>query len=130
MAPLWKSRKCVRETRKILGREDIEVFPFPVRVPVLNGHSEALVLRFHEQVSLNLASEALCEAPMIRLYPGNEYPNIHDVSGSDNVHVCGVHTDSEDPYVLYAWVAADNLRVGSALNAVVIAECMHERGVV
>lgn len=63
------------------------VFRFAVRVPVLNGHSEALVLRFHEQVDLNLACEALCKAPMIRFYPGNEYPNIHDVSGSHYVHV-------------------------------------------
>lgn len=125
-----EEQKMRQETRKILGREDIEVFPFAVRVPVLNGHSEALVLRFHEQVSSNLASEALCKARMIRFYPGNEYPNIHDVSGSDYVHVGRVHTDPEDPYVLYAWVAADNLRVGAALNAVEIAEYMYERGVV
>jgi aspartate-semialdehyde dehydrogenase len=125
-----EEQKMRLETRKILEREDIEVFPFAVRVPVLNGHSEALVLRFRERVDLSLACEALAKAPMVRFYPGNEYPTIHDVSGSDHVHVGRVHTDAEDPYVLYAWVAADNLRVGAALNAVEIAECLIERGVV
>jgi aspartate-semialdehyde dehydrogenase len=125
-----EEQKMRQETRKILGREDIEVFAFAVRVPVLNGHSEALILRFHKPVDLTLACEALSAAPMMRFYPGNTYPCIHDVSGSDPVHVGRVHTDPEDPHVLYAWVAADNLRVGAALNAVEIAECVHEKGIV
>ena len=53
-----------------------------------------------------------------------------DGSGSDHVHVGRVHMDSEDPYVSCARVAADNLRVGAALDAVEIAECMYERGIV
>jgi aspartate-semialdehyde dehydrogenase len=53
-----------------------------------------------------------------------------DVSGSDYVHVDRVHMDSEDPYVFCPWVAADNLRVGAALDAVEIPECMYKRGIV
>ena len=66
----------------------------------------------------------------IRFHPGSEHPNIQDVSGSDHVPVGRVHMDSEDPYVCYAWVAAGNLRLGAAPNAVEIAERMYERGIV
>jgi aspartate-semialdehyde dehydrogenase len=125
-----EEQKMRQETRKILGRDDIQVFPVAVRVPVFNGHSEALILRFKQRVDLDLACDSLAKANMIKYYPDHTYPNIHDVSGSDHVHVGRVHPDPEDPFVLYAWVAADNLRVGAALNAVEIAECAYARGVV
>ena len=125
-----EEQKMRQETRKILGRDDIQVFPFAARVPVLNGHSEALILRFRQKVNVNMACDSLARENMIKYYPGHSYPDIHEVSGSDPVHVGRVHADPEDPFVLYAWVAADNLRVGAALNAVGIAECVYARGVV
>jgi aspartate-semialdehyde dehydrogenase len=123
-----EEQKMRQETRKILGRNDIQVFPFAVRVPVVNGHSEALVLRFERQVILEEALAALQSTAMLKLYRGQSYPDIRLVSGSDEVHVGRVHLDPDDPFVLYAWVAADNVRVGAALNAVDVAEAAHGLG--
>jgi aspartate-semialdehyde dehydrogenase len=125
-----EEQKMRQETRKILGRDDIQVFPFAARVPVFNGHSEVLILRFRRKVDIDLACDSLAKATMIKYYSGQGYPHIHEVSGTDHVHVGRLHTDPEDPLVLYAWVAADNLRVGAALNAVEIAECVCARGLV
>lgn len=125
-----EEQKMRQETRKILDRPSLQIFPFSVRVPVFNGHSEALVLRFKRKVKLDLACDALNNTRMLRYYGENAYPSIHDVSGSDFVHVGRVHTDPDDPFVLYAWIAADNLRVGAALNAVEIAEVAYAQGVV
>jgi aspartate-semialdehyde dehydrogenase len=117
-----EEQKMRQETRKILGRDDIQVFPFAVRVPVVNGHSEALVLRFGREVILEDALAALESTTMLKVYRDQTYPDIRLVSGSNDVHVGRVHLDPDDPFVLYAWVAADNIRVGAALNAVDIAE--------
>src|SRR5204863_7131134 len=57
--------KMVRETRKIMGDDSIEVSPTTVRVPVRIGHSEAINLEFHGPITVEQAREALARAPGI-----------------------------------------------------------------
>jgi len=47
-----------------------------------------------------------------------------------DVYVGRVRNDPSHPYGLQLWVAADNVRKGAALNAVQIAELLHERGMI
>src|SRR5262245_52854286 len=51
--------KMVRETRKIMGDDSIEVSPTTVRVPVRIGHSEAVNIEFHNPISADQARAAL-----------------------------------------------------------------------
>src|SRR5260221_676504 len=47
--------KMVRETKKIMGDDTIEVSPTTVRVPVRIGHSEAINLEFHNPITVEEA---------------------------------------------------------------------------
>ncbi len=118
--------KMVRETRKIFGDESIGVSPTTVRVPVVNGHSEAIHVQFHRPMTADEAKRLLRGAPGVELMDGPYVPGGHPqpltASGSDAVFVGRVRDDLAVPGAINLWVVSDNLRKGAALNAVQIAE--------
>jgi aspartate-semialdehyde dehydrogenase len=118
--------KIVQETRKILGDNAIGVSPTTVRVPVLNGHSEAIHVQFHRPMHADEAKRLLRDAPGVTLVDGAYAPGKHPqpihVSGTDAVSVGRVRDDLAVPGALNLFVVGDNLRKGAALNAVQIAE--------
>jgi aspartate-semialdehyde dehydrogenase len=123
--------KMVRETRKIMGDETIQVSPTTVRVPVRIGHSEAVNLEFERPVTPEQAREVLRRAPGIVLMDDpakGEVPLPLHVEGRDEVFVGRVRRDPTVANGLNLWVVADNLRKGAATNAVQIAEVLVERG--
>src|SRR2546425_2239764 len=64
--------KMVRETRKIMGDETIQVSPTTARVPVRIGHCEAVNLEFHQPITVEEARQALRCAPGIVLLDSSE----------------------------------------------------------
>ena len=123
--------KLVQETRKILGDDTIQITATAVRVPVDNGHSEAVNVEFHTPLSVEQAREILKRAPGVVVQDdpaANVYPLPLAVSGTDEVYVGRLRQDRSVPFGLNLWVVADNLRKGAALNAVQIAEKMIEMG--
>jgi aspartate-semialdehyde dehydrogenase len=123
--------KMVRETRKIMGDETIQVSPTTARVPVRIGHSEAVNVEFHNPITVEQAREALRKAPGIILvddYVKGEVPLALSAEGKDETFVGRVRRDPTVPHGLNLWVVADNLRKGAATNAVQIAEVLVQRG--
>ena len=123
--------KMVRETKKIMGDDTIEVSPTTARVPVRVGHSEAINLEFERPVTVEQARAALRQAPGVVLvddYAKGEVPLALAAEGRDEVFVGRVRRDPTVPCGLNLWVVADNLRKGAATNAVQIAEVLVRRG--
>jgi aspartate-semialdehyde dehydrogenase len=123
--------KMVRETRKIMGDDSIQVSPTTARVPVRHGHSEAVNIEFHKPITAEQAREALRKAPGIVLvddYAKGQVPLALNSTGRDEVYVGRVRRDPTVPHGLNIWVVADNLRKGAATNAVQIAEVLVQRG--
>jgi aspartate-semialdehyde dehydrogenase len=123
--------KMVRETRKIMGDDTIQVSPTTARVPVRIGHSEAVNLEFERPVTVEQARAALGQAPGIVLVDDlarGEVPMPLDCEGRDEVFVGRVRKDPTIVNGLNLWVVADNLRKGAATNAVQIAEVLVQRG--
>jgi aspartate-semialdehyde dehydrogenase len=123
--------KMVRETRKIMGDDGIQVSPTTARVPVRIGHSEAVNVEFHSPITVEQAREALRRAPGIVLaddYVRGEVPLALQCAGRDEVFVGRIRRDPTVPHGLNLWVVADNLRKGAATNAVQIAEVLVQRG--
>ena len=118
--------KMVHETRKILGDQSIGVTPTCVRVPVVNGHSEAVHVQFHRPMMAAEAKALLRNAPGVVLmdepYAPGKHPQPCHASGTDPVYVGRVRDDLAVPGALNMWIVSDNLRKGAALNAVQIAE--------
>jgi aspartate-semialdehyde dehydrogenase len=122
--------KMIRETRKIMGDDSIQVSPTTARVPVRVGHSEAINLEFHQPITPEQAREALRRAPGIVVmddYGKGEVPLALEAAGRDEVFVGRIRRDPTVPHGLNLWVVADNLRKGAATNAVQIAELLARR---
>ncbi len=125
-----EERKLINETRKILEDPDIRISATCVRVPVFNGHSEAVNVQTREDLSPERARELLESAPGVRVLDdpaGALYPLAIDASGNDEVFVGRIRRDPGHDRALDLWVVADNLRKGAATNAVQIAELLHQQ---
>jgi aspartate-semialdehyde dehydrogenase len=120
--------KVVWETRKILEDEHIAVSATAVRVPVFYGHSEAVQLETREKIDLATVRALLAQAPGVELVDepvAGAYPTpVTHAAGKDPVYVGRLREDLSHPRGLVLWVVADNIRIGAALNAVQIAECL------
>jgi aspartate-semialdehyde dehydrogenase len=126
-----EERKCMRETRKILGREDIGVSATCVRVPVYTGHSVSANVQTSEPLSPEECRELLAEAPGVLVVddPANGlYPTPLDAAGRDEVLVGRIRRDPSHDRCLNLWIVGDNLRKGAATNAVQVAELLSVRG--
>ncbi|MEU0336395.1 aspartate-semialdehyde dehydrogenase [Streptomyces sp. NPDC006193] len=113
------------ETRRILGLPALPVAVTCVRVPVLTTHSLTVHARFQREVHVDGAREILATAPGVVLCDdpaAGEFPTPADVVGTDPTWVGRVRRALDDPAALELFVCGDNLRKGSALNSVQIAE--------
>jgi aspartate-semialdehyde dehydrogenase len=126
-----EERKCMRETRKILDREDLGVSATCVRVPVYTGHSISANVQTRDALSPDECRELLIGAPGISVIddPANGlYPTALDAAGRDDVLVGRIRRDPSHARCLNLWIVGDNLRKGAATNAVQVAELLNVRG--
>ena len=119
------------ETRKILGRPDLQLSATAVRVPVRIGHSEAVSVEFARDVSPDEAREVLRRQIGVRIVDdpaAGAYPTPLAAAGQDDVLVGRIRQDPDRADTLHLFVVADNLRKGAATNAVQIAEALWQNG--
>jgi aspartate-semialdehyde dehydrogenase len=122
--------KMRRETHKILGDPSIRVSSTCVRVPVFNGHSEALHVEFVRPLSPEQARKILAKAPGVRLVDDVAkavFPTPLQCSGEYETLVGRIRRDDSVENGLALFVAGDNIWKGAALNAIQIAEFLVKR---
>ena len=119
--------KLVWETHKILDPR-IFVQATCVRVPVFNGHSEAVFFKVSKNTSRNAIIELLDKAEGIKVIDNPEqleYPTpVEHANDSEEVFVGRIRVQelASETWVSL-WIVADNVYgKGAALNAVQIAE--------
>ncbi|HEU0024293.1 MAG TPA: aspartate-semialdehyde dehydrogenase [Thermoleophilaceae bacterium] len=125
-----EERKCMRETSKILGRDDIGVSATCARVPVFTGHSVSANVQTRKPLSPEECRELLSAAPGVLVIddPADGlYPTALDVAGRDEVLVGRIRRDPSHERCLNLWIVGNNLRKGAATNAVQIAELLRVR---
>ena len=126
-----EERKCMRETRKILGSEDIGVSATCARVPVFTGHAVSANVQTREPLSPEDCRDVLAGAPGLTVIddPANGlYPTSLDAAGRDDILVGRIRRDPSHERCLNLWIVGNNLRKGAATNAVQVAELLHVRG--
>jgi aspartate-semialdehyde dehydrogenase len=124
--------KMWNETQKMIDPA-IALTVTCVRVPVMVGHSEAVNLEFHEPLDEDEAREILREAPGLIVIDKRDdkgYVTPKEAQGEFPVFVSRIRKDPTIENGLSLWVVADNLRKGAALNAVQIAQLLHDRGLI
>ncbi|QYR19722.1 aspartate-semialdehyde dehydrogenase [Paenibacillus sp. sptzw28] len=117
--------KMVRETKKIMGDESIDVTATCVRIPVVYGHSESVYVELKNDYDLEEVKKLLEEAPGIVVVDdpaGQQYPLATDAAGKPDVFVGRLRRDLGSSRGLNMWIVSDNLLKGAAWNAVQIAE--------
>jgi aspartate-semialdehyde dehydrogenase len=126
-----EERKCMAETSKILGRDDIGVSATCARVPVFTGHSVSANVQTSDPLSPEECRELLAGAPGLTVIddPANGlYPTALDAAGRDDVLVGRIRRDPSHERCLNLWIVGNNLRKGAATNAVQVAELLNVRG--
>ena len=127
-----EEQKMWNETHKMLDPA-IKLTVTCVRVPVMVGHSEAVNIEFHEPLDEDEARDILRESQgiiVIDQHNDTGYMTPKEAQGEFPVFVSRIRNDPTVENGLNMWVVADNLRKGAALNAVQIAELLHERGLI
>jgi len=123
--------KMLNEGRKIMGLDHLRVTCTCVRVPIFRAHSISISAEFERPVTVEAAREA------IRAFEGTElvdnpekleYPMPLDYSERVPCGVGRIREDCVFDNGLALWVTGDQLWKGAALNAIQIAEVLHQRG--
>ncbi|MFW6056299.1 MAG: aspartate-semialdehyde dehydrogenase [Chloroflexota bacterium] len=117
--------RVMEETRRVFKAEDLGVTATSVRVPVYFGQSQAVTAEFDSAITLDEARRILAQAPGVRILDDPSvsfYPQPWAASGLNHVFVGRLRRDISRSNALSMWIVCDNLRKGSALNAVQIIE--------
>lgn len=119
--------KIKKETRKIMGISDLPIAVTCVRVPILGGHGESVIVHTEKSCSvedirniLNISSGIIVvDNPLME-----EYPTAADSEHRDEVFVGRIRRDDSSENSFHLWITADNLRKGAATNAVQILQLL------
>ena len=117
--------KLVRETKKILSDNSINVTATAVRVPIVGGHSEAVNVEFSHDFDVKEVRSILENTSGVVVQDSTDnfsYPMPIYAEGKDEVFVGRIRRDESQENTLNMWIVADNLRKGAATNTVQIAE--------
>ena len=120
-----EEHKVMKETKKIMGDDSLEITATCDRVPVHGGHSESVNIEFERNFELEDVRELLAHSPGVVLQDDpneNLYPMPINAYERDEVFVGRLRRDDTVKNGLNLWIVADNLRKGAATNAVQIAE--------
>ncbi len=116
--------KMANETRKILKTPQLRFSCTCARVPVFVGHCEECLVETQQPADLDELREALSSAKGVIVVDdvgASQYPMPVTCENSDYVYVGRIRKDLSSENGLLLWVAADNLLIGAATNAVNVA---------
>src|SRR5574344_1543172 len=125
--------KVVNETKKILHLpEELPISCTAARVPVYNGHSEAVDIEFENDITPDEVRNILKDSFGIKVIDNPEkyeYPTpVVDATGTNPVYVGRIRKNLALNNGISLWCVADNIRIGAALNTVRICKKVIEMG--
>ncbi len=123
--------KMQNESQKIMDVAEIRASTTCVRVPVFRAHSVVINAEFKNPVDLDVARQAISDFPGSELVDNPEnglYPMPIDFAEKEKCGVGRIRRDMVFENGITFWVVGDQLWKGAALNAIQIAECVHQNG--
>ncbi len=120
--------RLIDEVRELLGDEQIEVLSSVVQLPIFYGVSVLVQAETQQAIELDEAERVLRAQPGLALAQGGEVCTpVNTAAGSDNVHLSRFRLEPGNASGFALCAVTDNLRKGSALNAVQIAQLWMEK---
>jgi aspartate-semialdehyde dehydrogenase len=89
---------------------------------IFHSHTFSLFVKTREPLDVKRITTALKSNPALALPEGGQQFGTIDAAGKDEVLIAEVRPDPTIPGGFWVWAVCDNLRRGSALNAVLVAE--------
>lgn len=115
--------KMIKETKKILKNNDLEVSATCVRVPVLNSHAVSVYIECKNDIDLDLIKKELAKSSSIVIMDDNDlglYPNSIIANNNDLIYVGRIRKNLSNNKGMWFYCVSDNLRKGAASNAIQI----------
>jgi aspartate-semialdehyde dehydrogenase len=104
------------ETIRIMDITDLKICATTVRVPVYYSHSEAVYAEFKQVINPAEAALILASSPAVKFHD-NTYMTPLNIGKSNDSHVSRLRYGT-DNHSLAFWNVGNNVRLGSATNAV------------
>lgn len=95
--------------------------------PIFQGQALSLSFLLQQPTSLKRVEALLSRVPRCRLIiKGTQNLTLSplDILTEDDIYITDLRADADTPNLFHAWVLSDNLRTGTALNAVRLAELL------
>jgi len=121
-----------KELKKIFSQPDLKISLTCVQVPVFCGLSIALAVEVKKSASVQELRELLSQSAGIKVMdnPREEiYPDTLACLEEDRVLVGRIRQEGEDN-LFQLWLSSDNLRKGSSLNMIQIAQLLIAKGLI
>ena len=115
-----EEEKIIFESKKILNDEKLKITATCVRVPVFVSHAESINAEFYKTPTRKKVIRILKKTDGIKVLDDKDFkkfPTQKDAEGKNCVFVGRIRKDNSDKHSINLWVVADNLRKGSATNA-------------
>lgn len=120
--------KSIYETRKILSLPNIKVYPHTVRVFVENTHSLGVTLRAKNDFNIEKVKK------LFQSFEGLVYTDDvitpKECDCKDEVFVCRLRQDIENPQIIHFFLVMDNTLKGAALNGAQIIQYLVKKEMV
>ncbi|MBD9424341.1 aspartate-semialdehyde dehydrogenase [Pseudomonas sp. PDM15] len=118
-------RRMADELKWVLAIDGLKVAVTCCVAPVFFGDSLAVCLETAAPVDVAAVATLLEQQAGIEMVEQGDYPTVvGDAVGQDELYVGRLRAGLDDPTELNLWIASDNVRKGSALNAVQIGELL------
>ena len=123
-----EERSIALELRRLLQQPQLPIEATAVRVPVFFGHAWAVSLEVAADIDLVQVKNRLVAAGLQCVTADQHGGHITpmEATGNDGVWISRLRKTGN---TIQFWLAADNVRVGAALNCVLVAESMYKAGV-
>ena len=116
--------KMINETKKIFSLPDLQVTATCVRVPIKFCHGVSIYVEFEDDIEINQVLDAFSKQESLVIVDDVHlglYPTSISVTNTDKVYVGRIRKSPFNNNSISFYCVADNLRRGSASNAVFIA---------
>ncbi|MFW6140397.1 MAG: Asd/ArgC dimerization domain-containing protein [Acidobacteriota bacterium] len=114
-------RRILSELKRVLKKNELSISL--VQAPVFHGYSVMVYMELDKKAEIKSLEETYRKSSLFKCYsPSLECPVSPALTaGKDEIYIGQVKKDIVSPSGFWVWAVADNLTVGSALNAYEIA---------
>jgi len=113
-----------QEIQKIFSAPSLNVISTCVRVPVLRGHCQSIMIELEDNLSIDQILEVWEEFSSLTVFKGEDYPTPWNFEGLIDTGVGRLRKDPVQSNTYHYWCVSDNLLRGAAFNAIHTAEIM------